>query len=68
MAKWIEKGESLVINLNMAAMQYETLGYAHRKELKLQCSACRHLTMVDSNIYYGFCPHCGAEMETNYDR
>jgi len=60
--KWIEAGKQMIVNLENAREQYAALGYPHRNELKLQCSCCRKITMVDESIAYNFCPHCGADM------
>ena len=59
---WIYKDESLIVNLNNAKEQFDALGQVHRTELRLQCSVCHKITMVDSSIKYEYCPHCGAEM------
>ena len=61
--RWIRDGEQMIINLENAREQYAVLGYPHRKYLKLECSVCKMLTLVDSSIKYEFCPHCGARME-----
>lgn len=60
--RWIERGKDMYINLENAREQYKALGYPHRNELKLQCSACNKITMVDESIAYQFCPHCGTDM------
>lgn len=60
--KWEKRGKQMIINLENAREQYAELGYPHRNQMKLQCSECRMLTMVDSSIGYDYCPHCGARM------
>lgn len=62
MAKWIEKGEQMLLSLENAREQYSALGYPHRRILKLQCSECNKITLVDSSIKYEFCPHCGRKI------
>lgn len=61
--KWKVVGKDMYINLENAREQYRDLGYPHRNELKLRCSECGMLTIVDESIAYNYCPHCGAKME-----
>ena len=63
----IGAGKQMIVNLENAREQYAVLGYPHRNELKLQCSCCRKITMVDETIAYNFCPHCGADMRGKTD-
>ena len=65
--RWIRDGEQMIINLENARKQYAVLGYPHRKYLKLECSVCKKITLVDSSIKYEFCPHCGADMRGEHD-
>lgn len=60
--EWIDCGKQMIINLENAREQYSVLGYPHRNELRLQCSSCGKITLVDESIVYEFCPHCGAMM------
>lgn len=61
--KWIPDGKQMIINLENAREQYKELGYPHRNILRLQCSECRKLTLVDESIRYDYCPNCGARLE-----
>lgn len=61
--KWKIIGQQMIINLENARRQYAELGYPHRNELKMCCSECGMMTLVDSSIWYSYCPHCGAKME-----
>lgn len=65
--KWEERGKDMYINLENAREQYKVLGYPHRYGVKLQCSACNMITIVDESIAYKFCPHCGADMRGEED-
>lgn len=39
-------------------------GTEWRKMLRLKCSECKMLTLVDDTIAYKYCPHCGAQMNS----
>lgn len=66
--KWVLDGVQMIINLENAREQYKELGYPHRNELRMRCSNCKKITMVDASIRYEYCPHCGADMrEVEHD-
>lgn len=65
--KWVLDGVQMIINLENARKQYKELGYPHRNELRMRCSNCKKITMVDASIRYEYCPHCGARMDLKGD-
>ena len=65
--KWINNGKQMTINLENAREQYAELGYPHRNILRLSCSNCGKVTLVDESIVYSYCPHCGALMKGEND-
>lgn len=62
--KWEHVGSRKVIVLEDALDQFNAFGTVHRNYEVLRCPKCNKRTIVDSDILYEYCPHCGAKIES----
>lgn len=60
----VKATECITRNADFEKLKKSVLGYDGFVLNTLQCSACRKVTLVDRNIRYQYCPHCGAKLMT----
>jgi Zn finger protein HypA/HybF involved in hydrogenase expression len=61
---WEDRGSFKVIRCDsgVETTQKKWLGFGGRVMVRLQCSNCHKITMLDETIRYNYCPHCGTKM------
>lgn len=61
-ATWEIEEERCFIEPSTCEEMERMTGEWHHKYINQRCTNCNHVTIVDSSIFYEYCPHCGCKM------